>query len=322
MGDSFTYTVITPCFKSSKTIHRVYDSLRAQTFHNFEWIVVDDRSDDGIAEIIRGYAAGADFPIRFITQQGPRGKHQALNIGIKDARGRLLLLADSDDAFIPETMTALLNHWEGIPANLRQGFVGVTGRCMDQHGRFVGPPFPESPLDVTSQELLANYNVPGEKWGFLRTDVMRKFPFPTVDRYVQESVIWTAIGRHFKTRYVNDAYRIYYVGNAESLSASSKIRFPKARAFSILAQLNLSQDPAKCEPPNMLVLARCAMHTHLPGNFVSERVPTRDLQWMYTLVSPMGRVSAFTDILQGKVPPQVERGTRRPKDEKLWLEAH
>ena len=64
---------------------RVYDSLRTQTFRDFEWLVADDGSTDGTGALVEAWRAEADFPIRY-RYQGNRGKHVAWNRAVPEAR--------------------------------------------------------------------------------------------------------------------------------------------------------------------------------------------------------------------------------------------
>ncbi|MBL9130806.1 MAG: hypothetical protein JNG86_06380 [Verrucomicrobiaceae bacterium] len=52
----------------------------------------------------------------------------------------------------------------------------------------------------------------GEKWGFLRLDVVRQFPFPEdlSGHYIPESVVWCQVSKNFLTRHVNEVVRIYW----------------------------------------------------------------------------------------------------------------
>ena len=89
----------------------------------------------------------------------------------------------------------------------------MTALCQDQQGKVHGKRFPRSPLDSTSIELRMRYRVRGEKWGFQRTDVLREHPFPEPDgvTFVPESTVWQAIDRQYKTRFVNEVLRTYWV---------------------------------------------------------------------------------------------------------------
>ena len=61
------FTVFTATFNRARVLHRVYDSLRAQTFRDFEWLVVDDGSTDGTGALVAAWRAEADFPIRYAS---------------------------------------------------------------------------------------------------------------------------------------------------------------------------------------------------------------------------------------------------------------
>jgi len=85
MSYRYTFTVFTPTYNRANTLPRVYESLRAQTFRDFEWLIVDDGSKDDTKQIVERWQAMAEFPIRYIYQQnqgnlrlviGVRRKHR------------------------------------------------------------------------------------------------------------------------------------------------------------------------------------------------------------------------------------------------------
>lgn len=205
------FTVFTPTYNRAHTLTRVYRSLQAQTERSFEWLIVDDGSTDGTATLVAGWRAEADFPIRYLRQENA-GKHAAHNRAVAEAQGALFLTLDSDDACEPHALERFRALWEAIPAGEREGYSAVTVLCRNQRGELIGDPFPQDVLDSDPAELYYRYRVRGEKWGFQRTDVLRRYPFSAESRrgYVPEGVIWNSIGRDYRTRYVNEALRIYY----------------------------------------------------------------------------------------------------------------
>jgi glycosyltransferase involved in cell wall biosynthesis len=206
----YAFTVFTPTYNRGDTLERVYSSLCAQTFHSFEWLVVDDGSTDGTRALIEQWREQAQFPVRYIWQEN-RGKHVAFNVAVREARGELFLCFDSDDACVPHALERFKQHWDSIPSSLRPHFSAVTALCEDQHGNLVGNKFPFPVTDSNSLEIQYRFHVAGEKWGFHRTDVLREFPFPEVrGTYVPESVVWGRIAQRYATRFVNDILRIYY----------------------------------------------------------------------------------------------------------------
>ena len=218
-----TFTVFTPTYNRADTLGRVRDSLEAQTFRDFEWLIVDDGSTDGTGQLVERWRRTTRFPIRYLYQSNA-GKHVAFNRAVREAKGALFLTLDSDDACVPEALERLLYWWEQIPQDERAGFSAVTALCQDQTGRLVGTRFPESPFDGTSIELRWRHRVRGEKWGFQLTEVLRSHPFPEPAgaRYVSESYVWRAIDASgYKTRFVNEVLRIYWIDDNDTANMST-----------------------------------------------------------------------------------------------------
>lgn len=205
------FSVFTPVYNRRNTIHRVWDSLCAQSLQDFEWIVIDDGSDDGIGEILDTYAKSATFPIQILKQKN-MGKHVAWNKAVQLANGELFLPLDSDDACIPTALEVFASLWNSIAPDEKKLFSGINVLCSDAvTGRIVGNPFPITPIISNNLELLYVYNVYGEKWGCVRTEILRQNLFPNATRgYFPEAYIWFSIARRYMALCVNEPLRIYY----------------------------------------------------------------------------------------------------------------
>ncbi len=212
MSYPYAFTVFTPTYNRARTLPRVYESLKAQTFRDFEWLIVDDGSTDSTRQIVEAWQAISDFPIRYVYQEN-LGKPAACNRGTQEAHGELFLTLDSDDACLPQALERFKFHWDSIPADRKAKFSAVTVLCEDQNGNVIGNKFPRDVIDSDSIEIQFKYGVRGEKWGFQRTDVLKKFPFPTVPsaKFIAESIVWLALSREYKTRFVNEVLRIYHI---------------------------------------------------------------------------------------------------------------
>jgi len=212
------FTVFTPTYNRAHTLHRVFDSLCAQTFRDFEWLVVDDGSTDDTRAVLDAWMNAAHFPIRYFRQPNS-GKHIAHNRAIGEARGQMFVVVDSDDALVPNALERASRLWHDIPEVDRSRFCGVGGRCRDQRGRVIGIPFPESPFDTDfRQHLFVHRRFGGEKSQTLRTDVLRSYPFPEIARsnFVPEGLIGLQMARTHKLRFVNEVFRVYYVDDSET----------------------------------------------------------------------------------------------------------
>jgi len=209
----YKFTVLTPTYNRAHTLPRVYESLKKQTFRDFEWIIVDDGSKDNTRDVVAKWKHDGYFPIRYLWQKNFH-KKTAFNLGVKAAKGRFVLPLDSDDEMLPEAMEKFNYYWKTIPENQREIFTGVTGLCQDKDGAIIGNKFPLNIFDSNSLETFYKYRITGEKYGFHRTDVLKKFPFPeSVEGLVPESIVWSAISLDYKTRYVNEVLRVYHAEN-------------------------------------------------------------------------------------------------------------
>jgi Glycosyl transferase family 2 len=220
-GHQYAFTVFTATYNRAYTLHRVYDSLRRQTFRDFEWLIIDDGSRDGTEELVNCWQGEADFSIRYLWQEN-QGLYMALNRGVQEAQGELFLQFDSDNACVPEALERFKYYWDAIPDDERPRFSGVTALCMDQQGRLVGSRFPRDVTDADYLEICYKHRMKGEKWGFQRTSIMQKFPFPTLG---PEGLVWAAIGRKFKSRFVNEELLTYWSdesGHSDRMSTLGK----------------------------------------------------------------------------------------------------
>ncbi len=212
MASAPQFTVFTPTYNRAQTIHRVYDSLRAQTLRDFEWLVVDDGSTDATFDLIANWARTATFSIRYLKQQHS-GKHIAHNLALREAQGQLFVPLDSDDGCVSQALERLAHHWNEIPAAQRPLYSGIVSLCCNQFGTLVGDRFPADIFDGDLREMIYVHRVRGEKWFIAPTDVLRRHPFPGIrdTQFIPELRVWVEIAKIYKMRFVNEVLRIYYV---------------------------------------------------------------------------------------------------------------
>lgn len=96
-------SIVIPTFNRAHMIHRAIESIKQQTFKEWELIIVDDASTDTTEEIIRTYLKD-DQRIRYIKHEKNQGGSAARNSGIKKSQGRYIALLDDDDRWYPEKL--------------------------------------------------------------------------------------------------------------------------------------------------------------------------------------------------------------------------
>ncbi len=188
-----TVSVFMTVYNGAKYLRPSIDSLLAQTFPDFELIVVDDGSTDGSAEIIRNIG---DPRVRLIQPGQHIGRTPALNVALRAARGLYAACQDADDFSLPdrlERQVAFLNENTNICV--------VGGWCdyvtEDGHPvRTAAPP--------VSHPEIVNYSVKDSP--FIHSTVMFRLRpivdlggYPEEYRFAQDCALWLKVIRTYAT---------------------------------------------------------------------------------------------------------------------------
>lgn len=99
-------SVVIPAYNAEKFIVKTLDSVMAQTFKNYELIIVDDGSSDQTAKVVEEYLKKHDLRGQCIRQQNKKIAG-ARNTGMRAATGELIALLDHDDSWYPEKLEAV-----------------------------------------------------------------------------------------------------------------------------------------------------------------------------------------------------------------------
>lgn len=187
-------TVITPIYNRASFLPDLFRSLCDQTFKDFEWIIVDDGSDDDVSSAVDRLPAAA-FPVILLSKANG-GKHTAVNMGVENAHGRLTLLLDSDDELPPTAIADIAEAYRST--NGSADIAGVCGYMAHRDGQVIGHPFVGG--DFTEVELRYRLHVGGDMCEVFRTDILRRYPFPEVkgERFCPECLVWNRIARKYK----------------------------------------------------------------------------------------------------------------------------
>ena len=97
-ADRITFTVFTPTYNRGHVLHRVHDSLAVQTFRDFEWLIVDNASDDGTESLVTSWIDDGSLPMRYLRNTENIGRQGSWRRAIQEARGELFLEVRSADA--------------------------------------------------------------------------------------------------------------------------------------------------------------------------------------------------------------------------------
>lgn len=105
-----TVSIIVPAYNAEKYICMLIDSILAQTFKDFELLLVDDGSIDSTPQILDQYAE-KDSRIKVLHKKNG-GVSSARNCGLDNAQGKFITFADSDDYLFPDCIEMMVKEGE------------------------------------------------------------------------------------------------------------------------------------------------------------------------------------------------------------------
>jgi len=199
-------TILTPTYNRAYILEKAYKSLLNQTNKNFEWMIVDDGSNDDTKDLVDKLISEGLIEIRYFYKQNG-GKHTALNYGIKKLNTDYVLILDSDDCLEDDCVEKVLKEWEKYGENNKIGCLSFL-RVLNGD-RAIGKKYSEK--EVVSNHIDFRYNrgLLGDMCEVFRVSVLKKFPFPVFgnEKFLSEAIVWNKIAYDYDTVYIN--YPVY-----------------------------------------------------------------------------------------------------------------
>lgn len=229
-------TVFTPIYNRAYCVEKLYNSLKRQTFKEFEWLIIDDGSTDNIGELAESWMQKEkSFPIRFYRSKNG-GKMRAVNKAVQLAQAPAFFIVDSDDYLLDD---ALENVWRWfLEVAENRNFAGVSGlrkiKTIDAEYDF-------DYVDATNLER-RKYNLIIDMAECYKTEIIKGYPSPEFENenYMAPSYVWNSIAKDgYKIRWYN---KVIYMGEyqPDGLSAASfNVRIRNPIGWGKLIQLNI-----------------------------------------------------------------------------------
>lgn len=202
-------TVFTPTYNRGYLLGKLYESLLKQTNTDFEWLIIDDGSNDNTSNIINKFIDDDKIRIRYFYQENC-GKHRAINKGLDIAEGELFFIVDSDDTLIPAAIELVLEKYKSVE-NCPE-FAGISFNKGYSEKEIVGKTFSSEFMDCTNLER-GKKKILGDKSEIYRTEILRNIKFPEIEgeNFMSEIVLWNEVARQgYKLRWYNE---IIYICN-------------------------------------------------------------------------------------------------------------
>lgn len=193
-------SIITPIYNAERFLKDTIDSVRKQTYENWEMILVDDCSTDNSANIIKEYMK-QDDRIKYIKLDVNSGAAVARNTAIEKSQGRFLAFLDSDDIWKSNKLESQIK----FMTDNKVGFSFTSYDIMDEDGKLTGK-IVKAPKVIDYDYLLKN-TIIGCLTVMLDKEIIGDVRMPLI-RTRQDLATWLSI--------LKKGHRAY--GMSESLS--------------------------------------------------------------------------------------------------------
>lgn len=205
-------SIITPSYNSSAFISQTIESVLAQTYTEWEMLIVDDCSTDDSADIIKRYCR-QDARIRYLKTDVPSGSPCVpRNIGIMNAKGRYIAFLDSDDVWFPDKLEEQMKCFADTAATVVYSNYEKISEDGKREGRVV-----TAPSQVSYKELLKG-NVIGNLTGMYDTKKIGKMYCSNIPH--EDYILWLSILKKGGVARNTNAVHALYRVRSQSVSAN------------------------------------------------------------------------------------------------------
>ena len=227
-------SIFTPTYNRLQKLKLAYQSLLKQTCYDFEWIIVDDGSNDQTSKWVQEIISSSPFNIIYEYKENG-GKHSTFQYAGKLSNCEYILQLDSDDTLTSNAVFLVTEKIKELNTNpFFQNVVELRFLCIDSktnqvHGNI--KKLDENLINqpITWHEIVLKNGINNEFVNCIKTAVLVEVTkgFETVwmkDRikFISEMVFWARVGRKYETLIVNEAIRIYNSDSADGYINSTK----------------------------------------------------------------------------------------------------
>lgn len=197
-------TVFTPTYNRCEELKRLYASLLAQSYGDFEWLIVDDGSTDETRAFAESIAGADKISINYVYKENG-GKQSAYNCGLDNCRGDIFLCIDSDDILKSDILGEIAKDFDGIKSSDDIAGVAYLQSYISDGKHIIGTEFPEDEMICGYYDIYNKYNVSGDKLIVLKADVAKKYYFPLLygEKFVPEALIFNRISKSYRLLFKN-----------------------------------------------------------------------------------------------------------------------
>lgn len=245
-GPAPAVTVLVPAYNAGPLLREAVDSVLAQTFTNFECLVIDDGSTDGSVQAL--HAIG-DTRLRIVHNPSNLGLIATLNLGLELARAPLLARMDADDVCLPQRLERQVAAFATRPA---LALLGTWAEVFGPNGAAAGVMrTPETHAEVVRAMLCDNAFVHPSVMA--RTDVLLSLGgFPAHAMHAEDYALWLKVVARHQTGNLPEPLLRYRVHDGQVSQRKLRAQRQMAETLQSAARVEFAELgvlPASAQPP-------------------------------------------------------------------------
>lgn len=217
-----TVTIFTPTFNRANVLKRCYLSILEQDRDDIEWLIIDDGSTDNTMNVVKYFQNENRIKIRYIYQKNS-GKQAAWNKAVENASGEYFIGLDSDDAFIPGSITKLIS-MNSIFEDKK--IIGI--RATSVSSKTLKP----NNFYLSNKDKKSSWfdefrsGIRGERIDFLKTELLQKYLYPVTSsiNFIPEVWFYSTSAKDYYFYYSSIPVRIFFDDEKTNRLSKSSIK--------------------------------------------------------------------------------------------------
>lgn len=302
---SYLFSIVTPCFRGSDFLPRTFASLLVQKGnYPFEWIIVDDFSNDEgkTKSVIQRIEKESPFPVKTIYLDKNHYGSLSAYTGAINAKGSYIIILDQDDMLTDDALEIFA---DGIIRHENvANFAGVCGRCINLDGKLIGQPFPWPEKLTNELHVRHIYKIRGEMFQCTKKQLIIEY-FKGMKPGYTNGWAWNRIARQYDYLYTSKLVRIYDTVNPSSTSNMKRMIYLDAQFESLSQYLSDNFDFLKNDPifaaRLLLQWTRVGIHVKKPINELLLGHLGKKYRQMILPIIPVAYIKVIRDRLIGNV---------------------
>lgn len=225
-NETIKISIIVPVYQAEQYLPKCVDSLLAQSYKNYEIILVEDGATDGSPKLCDKYAE--ENPCVKVVHQENRGAAAARNRGIEAASGDYVAFVDSDDTVSEDYLSFLIKLAEKYQAD-----IAVCGYTKVYEGKEAEPVQSKSTRKLILSGVEAMENLLYQKdfmsvpWGMIsKRELWNHVSFPEGTRAEDMGTVYRLFAEAKKLVYQNEAKYYYYQRSSSTIYTTENVLNP------------------------------------------------------------------------------------------------